>query len=129
MKADSGARDIRERTYEYARRAVRLFRAVAERRDEATLIIGRQYLRAATSIGANMEEAQSAESRADFVHKCAIAQKEVREALYWLRLLRDTSSLPQAVLDPLCDETEQLVKVITAILVKTKKGASAGPVS
>jgi four helix bundle protein len=58
-------------------------------------VIGRQYLRSATSIGANVEEAQAAESRPDFIHKMGIAQKEARESLYWLRLLRASGIVPE----------------------------------
>jgi four helix bundle protein len=84
-------RDIRERTFQYALRAITLYRTLQEGKDSAGWILGKQYLRCATSIGANIEEAQSGESRADFVHKYAIAQKEARESLYWLRLMTDSN--------------------------------------
>ncbi len=79
--------DIRERALNYALRAVKLYQFVHEDKSGAGYIIGKQYLKSATSIGANIEEVQSAESNADFIHKLAIAQKEARESLYWLRLL------------------------------------------
>ena len=66
--------DIRHRTLEYALRAVNLYRALQEGKDGAGWVIGRQFLRAATSVGANVAEAQAAESRADFIHKYSIAQ-------------------------------------------------------
>jgi four helix bundle protein len=53
-----------------------------ERKDGACWILGKQYLRAATSIGANIEEAQAGETRADFIHKYGIAQKEAKESHY-----------------------------------------------
>ena len=83
--------------------------------------MGKQYLRCATSIGANIEEAQGSESRADFVHKLGIAQKEVRESLFWLRLLDETHIVPNAKLKPLMRETEELVAVITSIVINTKR--------
>ncbi|MGH9325749.1 MAG: four helix bundle protein [Terriglobia bacterium] len=58
--------------------------------------MGKQYLKAATSIGANIEEAQASESRADFNHKVGIAQKEARESHFWLRLLVDSGIAPPA---------------------------------
>lgn len=61
--------DIRERSFEYALRAIKLYQFLQEVKDGTGWIIGKQYLRAATSIGANVEEAQSGESRADFIHK------------------------------------------------------------
>ena len=68
--------DIGERTLRYALRAVKLYRALEKSEDAAGRIVANQYLRSATSIGANVTEAQSAESRADFVHKYSVAQKE-----------------------------------------------------
>ena len=79
--------DICDRTFDYALRAIALFNHLQQGENRAGRVIGNQYLRAATSIGANLEEAQASESRADFSHKCAIGLKEARESLYWLRLL------------------------------------------
>jgi four helix bundle protein len=112
--------DIRKRAYQYALRAIRLHQYLQKQRDSAGWIIGKQYLRAATSIGANLEEAQASESRADFAHKLGITQKEARECLFWLRLLADSRILPNARLKPLTKETAELIAVITAIVVNTK---------
>ncbi len=71
--SDREPRDIRKRSYQYALRAIRLYQYLQKQRDSAGWIIGKQYLRAATSIGANLEEAQASESRADFAHKLGIA--------------------------------------------------------
>ncbi|MBW4480858.1 MAG: four helix bundle protein [Tolypothrix brevis GSE-NOS-MK-07-07A] len=78
-------------------------------------------LRAATSIGANIEEAQSGESRADFIHKYSIAQKEARESLYWLRLLAKSEIVPNQRLTLLISETQELIAIITTIIVRAKK--------
>jgi len=114
-------RDIRARSFAYALRAVKLYQHLQKQRDGAGWILGKQYLRCATSIGANIEEAQASESRADFVHKLGIAQKEVRESLFWLRLLDETHIVPNAKLKPLIRETEELVAVITSIVINTKR--------
>jgi four helix bundle protein len=113
--------DIRKRSFAYAIRAIRLHQALQELGDRAGWIIGKQYLRSATSVGALIEEAQSGESRADFIHKYCIAQKEGRECLYWLRLLAEKDILPRGRLAPIMEETNELIAVITAIIVKTKK--------
>ncbi len=115
------AQDICARSLAYSVRAVKLYRALEKQRDGAARIIGRQFLRSATSVGANVEEAQSAESRADFAHKYAIAQKEAKESLYWLRLIRESNILPEDRLQPILRETEELYAVITAIILKTKR--------
>lgn len=90
------------------------------RKDSTGWVLGKQYLRAATAIGANVEEAQSGESRADFIHKLGIAQKEARESLYWLRLLSESGIVSRSRLQLLLRETEELIAVITAIIVKSK---------
>ena len=120
-----GPRDIQTRAYKYALRAVRLFQYLRKHRDEAGRIIGKQYLRAATSIGANIEEAQASESRADFVHKIGIVQKEARESLFWLRLLADSAIVPVSRLNPLTRENQEIIAVITAIVVSTKSKKAA----
>ncbi len=94
---------------------------LAERKDGAAWVLGRQYLKSATSVGANIEEAQSGETRADFIHKYGIAQKEARESLYWLRLLAESGIVPRDRLNSIIQETDELVAVITAIIVKTKR--------
>ncbi|PYV15794.1 MAG: four helix bundle protein [Acidobacteria bacterium] len=118
---DEKPRDIRARSFEYALRAVKLYQHLQEQRDGAGWVLGKQYLRAATSIGANIEEAQASESRADFVHKLGIAQNEARESLFWLRLLSETQIVSSTKLNPLLGETEELVAVITSIVVNAKK--------
>ena len=87
--------------------------------------LSRQYLRAATSIGANVEEAHAGESRADFIHKYGIAQKEVIESLYWLRLLAESGAVPRLRLAPLSRETEEINAVITKIIVNSKRKQAA----
>ena len=129
IKGDEQApRDIGERSLEYSVRAVRLFRSLAKLRDDAARVIGRQFLRSATSVGANIEEAHFAESRADFVHKFRIARKEARESLYWLRILAESGTVPRTRLGPLMKETEELIAILTTIILNAGRssGASAG---
>jgi four helix bundle protein len=98
-----------------------LYRFLQEGKDGAGWVLGKQYLRAATSIGANIEEAQSAETRADFVHKYGIAQKEAKESLYWLRLMAESGTVRAHRLKPLMKETEEIYAVLTSIIVKSKQ--------
>lgn len=117
-------KDIRERAMDYAVRAVKLFQFVRREREGVGLILGKQFLRSATSVGANLTEAQAAESRADFVHKNAIAQKEARERRYWLQLMQRAGMVSPKRLASLLGETDELIAIITAILVKTKRNRS-----
>ena len=123
MKTESELpRDIRERTLAYATRGVRLSRSLMKLRDEAAKVIGRQFLRSSTSVGANVEEAQFAESRADFIHMYRIARKEARESRYWLRLMVESGIMPRSRLAPLIKETEELVAIITSIILTARGG-------
>ena len=119
-------RDIRQRAFQYSLRAIRLYHALQEAKDGAGWVIGKQFLRAATSIGANVEEAQAGETRADFVHKYGIAQKEARETIYWLGLLAEGAIVPKRRLTPLMKETEEIYAVITAIIRSAKYGVRKG---
>ena len=111
---------VKERSYEFALRIVPLARWLRERKEYE---LASQALRSGTSIGANVEEALAGVSRADFVAKMAIASKEARETHYWLRLLRDSKTVPGDRIVPLLDEAEQLVRIMTAI-VKTSQANS-----
>jgi four helix bundle protein len=85
--------------------------------------LGRQILRCGTSIGSNVEEAQAAESRADFVCKNSIALKEARETHYRLRLLAAAEVVLQSRLQPMLDEALELKRILGAIVVSAKKNA------
>ena len=113
-------REIRHRSFDYSLRAVKLYQFLQERKPGAGWILGKQYLRAATSVGANIEEAQAAETKSDFIHKYGIAQKEARESHYWLRLLAESGIVPNRRLTALMKETEELYAVITAIIRNAK---------
>ena len=83
-------------------------------------IISNQLLKSGTSIGANIAEAQNAESRADFVHKLKIAAKEARETQYWLYLCERSPSYPH---DPKLQSTlVELIRLIDRIIVSAKRG-------
>ena len=113
--------DTRKRAFQYALRALKLFRFLDEQKYGARRLLAKQYVRAATSIGANLQEAMSGESRADFIHKYADAQKEARESLYWLELMAESGLVPRSRLDPLIQETNELTAILTTIIVKSKR--------
>lgn len=113
-------RDIAERTFEFARRVVALCRAV-KGTDVAARVIAGQLVRAGTSIGANVEEAQASHSRADFANKCSIACKEGRETRYWLRRLAASGIVPASSLTDLLAECDELVAILITIVKKAKQ--------
>jgi four helix bundle protein len=112
-------RDIRERTFEFAVEVVRLCRLLDEQTG-VSRTLGRQLLRSGTSIGANAEEAQAGQSRADFISKNAVALKEARETAYWLRLLAATDVVPASSLAAIQAELDEITRVLGAIIVSAK---------
>lgn len=77
-------------------------------------------LRAGTSIGALYREAEFAESKADFIHKLSIAQKECNETMYWLELLRSTDYLKEKEFESIYTDATEIIKLLTSI-IKTSK--------
>jgi four helix bundle protein len=113
--------DIRERVLQYAVRAVKLSDALLKQKNHVARTIGRQFLRSSTSIGANLKEARGGESRADFIHKYSIAQREARESYYWLRLLAASGIIKPSLVAPLVKETDEIIAIMTSIIVNTKE--------
>jgi len=112
---------VQDKSYAFALRIIVLAKWLKEQKDYE---MAGQILRSGTAIGANVEEALAGISRADFIAKMSIASKEARETRYWLRLLRDSKTVPEPRITPLENECLELVRILTAI-VKTSQAASA----
>ncbi len=112
-RSDRRRMDIQERTFQFAVRVVRLVDRLP--RTVAGMEVGRQLVRAATSVGANVEEADAAESKRDFVHKMKIAHKEAREARYWLEIVQAALLDDDEVRD-LIRESNELIHILQAII-------------
>lgn len=89
---------------------------------EKKFVIANQLLRSGTSIGANVWEAQNAESISDFIHKFKIAAKEASETLYWLTICRNVMACPE--IDKLLDLVIELHKILNRIIASSKKRAN-----
>ncbi len=111
---------IQDRSFAFAVRVVKLTRALKDASGVLYPLVD-QLLRAGTSVGANVAEAQSAESRADFIHKLSIACKEARETHYWLRLLAASEVVSEKHLEELTDEADQLTAILTSITANAKR--------
>jgi len=114
---------IIDRSFLFAVRIVKLCQFL-EKQDRVSRTLANQLLRSGTSIGANVEEAQAGQSKADFVAKMSISRKEARETHYWLRLLKTAELVPEEQLSEILLESEEIVRIITAI-VKTSQTRSA----
>lgn len=111
--------NLPERTFEFSRQIVTLCRQF-DKMPGAPRTLANQLLRAGTSIGANVEEGQASQSVADFVSKYSIACKEARETHYWLRLIAVSNLLETGPLRPLIDECNELIAILTSIIIKMK---------
>jgi len=105
---------LTQRTRQFALRIIKLCQFL-DSQSNITRTIAQQLLRSGTSIGANIEESQAAESTADFIHKLSISLKETRETRYWLLLLSESELVKNSRLQPLLHEIEQLIKIIKLI--------------
>ena len=83
-------------------------------------VIAKQLLKSGTSIGANIREAQSAESKADFVHKFKIADKEVRETEYWLLLCQKAKKYPNPDVT-IIDKLKSINNIVSKIIITSKR--------
>jgi four helix bundle protein len=113
---------IQEKTYAFASRMVKVYKYLTQEQRE--FVLSKQVLRSGTSIGANVEEALAAGSKADFVYKLTISAKEARGTSYWLRLLHDNGSLPSAAFTSIHQENLEIIKIITSIILTAKNGKS-----
>jgi len=110
--------EIRKRTFMFAVCVVKSVSRFPRTLD--SIEIGRQLLRAATSVGANVEEAHGAESQRDFIHKMGIACKEARETRYWLQLVK-AAVLDDDEIGGLLQESDELVRILSAIVAKARQ--------
>ena len=104
---------IAEKSFEFAVRIVNLYKFLI--REHKEYVMSKQLLRCGTSIGANVAEAQRAQSHADFLSKMSIALKEANEALYWIRLLYRTEYLSRIQYVNIEKDIQEILSLLTAI--------------
>jgi four helix bundle protein len=120
MSNQRRGQDICDRTFAFAVRIIKLCRYLNKQSEiNKTLIV--QLSKSGSSIGANVEEAQAGQSDPDFISKYSIALKEARETHYWLRLLVASESVPAERVDDLIGEVSEIMRIIAAIIISTKK--------
>lgn len=110
---------IRDKSYMFAVEVIRSYQELKKSSRDIDLF--RQFLRAGTSIGANVEEAVAAQSRKDFLSKLYISYKEARETLYWIRLLTDTNYLNADKSEHLMKLCDELVRILSSITKTTSE--------
>ncbi|PIQ88431.1 MAG: four helix bundle protein [Candidatus Omnitrophica bacterium CG11_big_fil_rev_8_21_14_0_20_42_13] len=112
--------DIDNRTYNFALEVVRIVRSLPK--ETAGFELGKQFLRSATSIAANIEEAQSAFSKQDFIYKMNISLKEARETKLWINLIRDAALMKGEAerFAYLSGECQQIISILIRIIKNSK---------
>ncbi|MCC9070044.1 four helix bundle protein [Flavobacterium sp. F-65] len=115
MNADKDV--IRSKSFSFAIRIVNFYKILNSRGE---YVMSKQILRSGTSIGANIREAKNAESKADFIHKMGISQKEADETLYWLELLHATDYISQEEFSSMNNDGIEVLKLVKSIIISTK---------
>jgi len=118
---------VKTKSLEFAIRVVRLNQWLTS--DKKEFVMSKQVIRSGTSVGAMIREAEHAESKLDFIHKMAIAQKEINETLYWLELLFKTDYLDQKEYGSLSFDATELLKLLTTIIKSSKSKINHSPLT
>jgi len=87
--------------------------------EDKKFVIANQLLKSGTSIGANIREAQNAESKADFIHKFKISAKEIEETIYWLELCKFSKNYPSV--DELIEQVNNISRIVNKIIITSKQ--------
>jgi four helix bundle protein len=111
--------DIKKRAYLYALNIINLLDQLVKN-DLSCQVIGKQLLRSATSIGANIVEAQAASSKKDFTNFLNHSLKSSNESKFWLGLLGDSNKAAKESVNPLLDETKELANILASSILKLK---------
>lgn len=109
---------LKEKSFLFALRMVKLYQFLCEEKRE--FILSKQLLRSGTSVGANIREAQNAESNMDFIYKLAIAQKECDETLYWLELLYKANYISEVEFTSFYSDANEILKMLRSAILTTK---------
>lgn len=117
MNYDQQNNTIFLKSKSFALRIVKLYNFLKEKGE---YVLSKQVLRSGTAIGANVAESRYAQSRADFVSKLSISLKEAAETKYWLDILFESGYINKSAYDSICNDCEELIKLLTSIIKTTK---------
>ena len=110
---------IEMKSFNFAVRIIDLYKYLTDKKKE--YVLSKQLLRSGTSIGANVAEAEQAQSRLDFISKMNIALKETSETKYWIKLLQATDYLSQEESSSVLDDCVELEKILVRIIKSSKQ--------
>jgi len=110
--------DIKERSFWFGVEIVKLVADLPK--NTAGFAVGGQIVRSGTSIGANIEEAQNAPTKKEFIHGMTISLREARETEFWLRIIIESDLIGKEKIDNLIEENKEIIKILTAIVKNSK---------
>lgn len=113
---------LKNKSYQFALKIVDTYKTLSS--DKREFILSKQIMRSGTSIGANIREAEFAQSPKDFIHKMSIALKEANETDYWLALLKDSNYISDVLYFSLKSLNEELIKMLVST-IKTMKSKNS----
>ena len=108
---------IKNKSFAFALRIVKLYKFLIEKKE---FVLSKQLLRSGTAVGALVRESEHAESKADFIHKMAIAQKEANETDYWIELLFQSEYLTQEQYKSIIEDINELQRLLSSIILTSK---------
>ena len=108
---------LKSKSYSFALDSIKLYKDLCSKNE---YIMSKQLLRSATSVGANIREANNAQSRADFIHKLSISIKECNESQYWLELLKDSHYIDSEVFAPMYFKSQEIYKMLSSSIITNK---------
>ena len=115
---------IREKTFDFGKRIVRMCRYLEETKKE--YVLSKQLKRSGTAPGALVRESEHAESTKDFIHKLSIALKEANETDYWLQMIKEGEYITKQQFDSIWKDCDEIIRILVAI-IKTSKGRKDVP--
>jgi four helix bundle protein len=109
---------VKDKSFAFALRVIKLYKFLTKNRE---FVMSKQLLRSGTAVGAIIRESEHAESKADFIHKLAIAQKEANESEYWIELLFQSEYLDSMQYESISNDITEIRKILAAILISSKR--------
>ncbi|MDR0830259.1 MAG: four helix bundle protein [Prevotellaceae bacterium] len=109
---------VKDKSFAFALRIIKMYKFLVEHKE---YVLSKQVLRSGTSIGANIEEANSAQSKKDFIAKISISLKEAKETHYWLRLLHGSNYINELMFNSILTDCEEIIALLTTIIKSSRK--------
>jgi len=122
-----GKNILAEKSFNFAVKIIGFYKVLIDSKKE--YILSKQLLRSGTSVGALVRESQNAESKADFIHKLSIAQKECDESIYWIDLLIETDYVSQTEGTSIKNDAQEILRIIRSSILTTKSRLTSSKVN